>query len=121
MSSNNNSVHELIEVIQQIAVNAVSGGKPLEVRIGYVERVNPIVVELIGGFRISESMLTLSDSVKDREVEVEIEWGTEVASQHTHGITGVKKMTIKNGLQVGERVVILRSQGGEKHLVLDRI
>ncbi len=116
-----NAVHELIEIIQEIAMKTVDGNKPLEVRIGYVEKVNPVVVELIGGFKISESSLTLTNNVRDSEVEVEIDWGTEVASQHTHGVTGVKKVVIRNGLKVGDKVLILRTQGGEKHIVLDKI
>ena len=42
-------------------------------------------------------------------------------STHKHAIKGCKKLRIYNGLQVGERVLLLRWQGGQKFLVLDRV
>ncbi len=114
-------VHELIEAIQDIAVKAVEGTKPLEIRIGYVDKVDPLRVELMGGFKVSEKSLTLTNNVIDRDVEVEVEWETETADSHKHMVKGVKTVRLLNGLKVGDKVLILRSQGGEKHIVLDKI
>jgi hypothetical protein len=40
---------------------------------------------------------------------------------HKHAIKGRKKLKLCNGLQVGEKVLLLRWQGGQKYLVLDRL
>lgn len=40
---------------------------------------------------------------------------------HTHAYKGKKTFTIHNALKVGERVVLLRIQGGKKYIVLDRL
>ena len=40
---------------------------------------------------------------------------------HKHAVKGRKKLRLFNGLQVGERVLLLRWQGGQKYLVLDRV
>jgi len=40
---------------------------------------------------------------------------------HKHAIKGRKKLRLCNGLQVGEKVLLLRWQGGQKYLVLDRL
>lgn len=40
---------------------------------------------------------------------------------HTHDIEGTKQMTIHNHLEKGEEVILLRMQGGQKYIVLDRI
>lgn len=40
---------------------------------------------------------------------------------HTHNITGKKKITIHNTLVIGEKVIILRQQEGQKFIVWDRI
>ncbi len=40
---------------------------------------------------------------------------------HKHAIKGRKKLKLCNGLQVGEKVLLLRWQGGQKYLVLDRM
>lgn len=40
---------------------------------------------------------------------------------HSHTVNGVKSMTIMNALQPGEQVVLMRMQGGQKFLVMDRV
>lgn len=40
---------------------------------------------------------------------------------HDHSITGKKKIKIHNGLKVDEKVVLLRIQGGQQYIVLDRV
>lgn len=40
---------------------------------------------------------------------------------HKHAIKGRKRLKLCNGLQVGEKVLLLRWQGGQKYLVLDRL
>lgn len=40
---------------------------------------------------------------------------------HAHGYKGRKTFTVHNGLKVGEKVLLIRLQGGQKYLVLDRI
>ncbi len=39
---------------------------------------------------------------------------------HTHPYAGRKTFTVHNGLQVGEAVLLLRCDGGQKFIVLDR-
>jgi len=59
-------------------------------------------------------------------VEVEIEdfekfdlQGEDLA--HFHKITGSKFITVHNGLQIGDEVILLKRKGGQKYLVLDRV
>ncbi|MDL2301336.1 DUF2577 domain-containing protein [Lachnospiraceae bacterium OttesenSCG-928-D06] len=40
---------------------------------------------------------------------------------HTHNITGKKQITVHNALVVGDKVVILRQQEGQKFIVWDRV
>ena len=40
---------------------------------------------------------------------------------HHHDIKGRKKIIVHNGLLLGEKVILLRMQGGKKYLVIDRI
>ncbi len=114
-------MQEIVEIIQDIAIKTIAGRKPLEVRIGYVKSDKPLIIELMGKFCISESSLILSDNVKDKYVDVEIDFTTEMASSHRHSVSGIKTVCIKNSLKVGDRVLMLRTQGGEKHIVVNKI
>lgn len=40
---------------------------------------------------------------------------------HHHDIKGRKKIIIHNGLTVGEKVLLLRTQGGQNYVVIDRV
>lgn len=45
----------------------------------------------------------------------------ESAGSHSHRISGVQEVTVKNSLQAGEKVLLIRQQGGQKYFVLDRV
>ncbi|MDE6724823.1 MAG: DUF2577 domain-containing protein [Ruminiclostridium sp.] len=45
----------------------------------------------------------------------------ETELTHCHKITGRKSFIVHNGLAVGDEVILLRQQGGQKFLVWDRI
>lgn len=40
---------------------------------------------------------------------------------HSHSYSGRKSFTVHNGLVVGDEVLLLRQQGGQKYIVVDRI
>lgn len=42
-------------------------------------------------------------------------------TKHTHDVVGQKEITIHNQLEVGDEVILIRQQEGQKFLVLDRL
>lgn len=44
-----------------------------------------------------------------------------ISLSHSHKIKGTKIFVVHNSLVVGDEVVLLRMQGGQKYIVLDRI
>lgn len=40
---------------------------------------------------------------------------------HSHSINGKKEITIHNGLKVNDEVLLLRMQGGQKYIVIDKV
>lgn len=40
---------------------------------------------------------------------------------HSHSYTGKKKYTVHLGLKTGEKVILLRCDGGQNYIVLDRV
>ena len=45
----------------------------------------------------------------------------EADLEHAHNLTGTKQITIHNGLQIGDEVILFKQKGGQKYLVLDRV
>lgn len=73
---------------------------------------------------LTKEFLVLTKNVIDHDVEVEINWSTEPTTctqSHSHTITGKKKKKILNALKKDDKVVMIKQQGGQKYLVIDKI
>jgi len=120
----------LIEIIKMAAVDAVKASNPAAIVFGTVTSISPLKVNIEQRLTLDESHLVLSSLVSDFEVDVTLNHATENTSggtgdssfaSHNHAVTGRKTMTIHLGLQVGETVMLLQVQGGQKYIILDRI
>lgn len=66
---------------------------------------------------LSETFLTLTDAVRDFTVDITIDGLTDSRGDT---VTGTTSATIRRALKVGDTVVMLRMQGGQNFVVLDR-
>lgn len=106
-------------------MDAIEEGKPVAITYGTVISVTPLEINVEQRMNIKGDMILLTSNVIDSEVEVEINDMTEEALtspyNHKHEYKGTKKHIHKKGLKVGEKVLLLRVQGGQKYIVLDRL
>ncbi len=120
-------VSALVEQIKRLAVSAVDAGKPCGVFFGTVKSGKPLEIAVDQKLTLGEGQLILPRAVTDYETEVETEWETELQwkdvpdKEHLHEIKGKKKIKVLNSLKTGERVALLRLEGGQSFLVLDRV
>lgn len=138
---------ELMKTIKRAALDAVNASKPVEVCFGKVTSTSPLKILVEQKLLLGEKQLILSRSVIDFTTDVTMEWESENSlSTHTHGIQGSdsdgdsinftsqptnlvhshsvkgrKSITVHNGLVVGDEVILLRQQGGQKYIVVDKI
>ncbi|WMM26997.1 DUF2577 domain-containing protein [Tissierella sp. MB52-C2] len=111
----------MIQIIKQAAIDAVDQSSPTSVSYGIVTKVNPLVINVDQRMNISSRMILLTSNVIDKEIDVEIEDETEETNSHIHKYKGKKKYKVLKGLKVGEKVLLLRVQGGQKYIVWDRL
>lgn len=45
----------------------------------------------------------------------------DLNNTHQHNISGTKTITVHNALKQGDKVVLIRAQGGQKYVVLDKV
>ena len=122
---------DLVSVIKKAAQEAIEAGKPVKVMFGEVKAINPLQITVEQKLPLTEEFLILTEAVKDHEHEITLlDWQTENASggsgdsayaAHPHQIVGRKRIVIHNALQVGEKVLLLAMQGGQKFIVVDRV
>lgn len=129
----------LIEIIKQAAVEAVTASNPCRVLLGEVISTAPLKVRVEQRLTLEAPHLILSTLVQNFEVDMTVEHFTEndsfldtthshpftgsarFDSAHGHAYKGRKKFLVHLGLKVGETVMLVQAQGGQKYIVLDRV
>lgn len=130
----------MINSIKNITDNLIEHKKMTNLEFGEVVGVSPLVIKIDQKKILEEDDLLLSHLVKDYYVDITVQHSTDsiyggwdtshshpdagrdvIPIKHEHEYVGRKKIIIHNKLEVGEKVVLLRQQGGQLYYVLDRI
>ena len=113
----------LIKIIKKVCVDTIKAEKPVTICYGKVINESPLKIQIDQKITLGDTQLVLTEKVTDYEVEVDVDWSTEPGGTYTHSHTvgGKKKMTIHNGLHNGDEVILLRQQGGQRYIVMDRV
>ncbi len=128
-----------LKIVQDIAAKVYNNSEPSDIEFGTVESIEPLVIRISEMITLNENQLILTNLVKDFEVDIEVSHRTvnddilntlhdhpgvpqnSFDSHHYHDYKGRKKIKIYMGLKVGEGVILLKKQGGQRRLVIDRI
>ncbi|OSA89560.1 UNVERIFIED_ORG: hypothetical protein B2H93_15980 [Clostridium botulinum] len=98
----------LNELMKYIAINAIEQTKPMNLLYGEVKSINPLSICVNQKKTYTEEFLVLTRNVTDYDSYIKQENGEK------------KKYTIHNSLKVGDIVILLRIQGGQEFIVLDK-
>ena len=118
------------DVLKKLINQTTQAGKPMALIKGEVTSTSPVTVKVEGRFEISAPFLELTHNVKDYYVDITVSHTTENRAggggyaefaSHNHDYTGRKKILVHNGLKVGEFVWLIRQEGGQVFVVLDRV
>lgn len=121
---------QFVKTMKKAAVEAVEATKPVYIYFGEVLSVSPLKINVEQKMILGEAQLILSRNVTDFKTTITVNWSTENKSggsgdssfaSHNHGITGKKEITVHNGLVVGDAVILIRQQEGQKFIVWDRV
>lgn len=125
---------ELMKTIKRTALDAVKASKPVEVCFGKVTSASPLKILVEQKLPLGEGQLILTRNVTNFKTYItggnvknyyytgsDTDGGTApVVPSHVHAI-GKVQITVHNGLVVGNEVILIRQQGGQKYIVVDRI
>lgn len=117
---------DLLKTIQQISKNTTVNLPSTKIFYGTVIKDDvPIRIKLDNKFELGESFLILTKNVKDYDVYAKIQpksggiW--EDSGGDTIAFPKEVKITVKNGLKNGDKVILLKTQDSKKYIVLDRV
>lgn len=125
---------ELTKAIKKAASKAIKAEKPVEVCFGKVTSVSPLQILVDQKFTLGAAQLVLTRNVTDFKTMITggnnqnyYYVGTPpntstvpVDPLHKHAL-GEIEITVHNGLVVGDEVILIRQQGGQKYVVVDKI
>lgn len=120
----------LEDVLKKLVIQTTQNAKPTALIKAQVTSTSPVTVSVDGRFEISSPFLELTHNVKDYYVDITVAHTTEKRGggggyaeyeSHDHDYKGRKKILVHNGLQVGEYVWLVRQEGGQVFVVLDRV
>lgn len=123
------STARLLQALKQVAKETGESGDPSDWCLGEVIGVSPLTIRIEGKDEVTEEFLELTDAVRDYDVDITVSHTTEnraggggyaLFESHNHDYKGRKKITVHNGLHVGETVIMLRQAGGQGFVVLSR-
>ena len=132
----------MIDIMKRAATDAVQNGKPCDLRFGTVVSTSPLRVQITTELVIPESLLVVPEYLTDYSVRVNVGGGEsksgltlKVSNERLifstvnsdDGVEDVgeavddRTLTVYNTLNVGDKVALLRNQGGKVYYILDRV
>ena len=99
---------QILNVMKQAGASATDAKNPVTVCFGRVTSISPLKIQIEQKITLGMAQLVLTRNVTDYDVNVLIDNENKI-------------MTIHNTLKNGDSVVLLRVQGGQKYVVMDRV
>lgn len=114
----------LVQLIQQIATEAVKTSKPCDYMVGTVVSTSPLQIKVSQTLTLEEEFLHLTRNVTDFETEFTVDCISVYHTTHTVPTdtwADRQKITIHNALKTGDKVLLIRKSGGQDFIVIDRV
>jgi hypothetical protein len=118
---------DLLSTIKQASMAAMTASNPAAVMFGKITKIEPLEVNVDQRFILPTALLIVPESLIHYEIVM----------QHTHQYTDStdsgsttrttqpalpdEPIVIRRGLEIGDSVLLLRVQGGQKYVILDRV
>ena len=127
---------DFVKSIKKVSMEAVKASKPTDVVYGTVQSVSPLKIFIDQKLILTERFILIPQYLTDFETEISFDdpnikqvfttWDMEEKEESDPSKIAFKekikhKITIYNSLKPGDKVILLRQQGGQKYLVIDRV
>lgn len=122
--------NEFVGAMKRAARDERESSKPVNVYFGKVVSKTPMKINVEQKMALGEAQLILARNVTDFVTTISVNWETEnteggegekAYEEHKHQILGQKQVIVHNALDVGDEVILIRQQEGQKFIVIDRI
>lgn len=111
----------LIDLIKRTAIAAVESRNPVNVLFGTVTKVDPLEITVHQKLKLTKEFLVLTERITRYEVNLEHDHSYQNGTTSKALTDKLTKTPIRKGLFIGDKVCLLRVQGGHQFIVLDKV
>lgn len=101
------NMDDILKMFKRAAKEAIEASDPTAIQFGEVISIAPLKILVEQKKLLTIAQLVLTRNVEDYEVEMTVD---QVK----------KKFIVHNGLKMGDKVMLVKMQGGQKYIVLDK-
>ncbi len=112
----------LLDLIKAAGTDAVNASNPVNILFGEILTINPLSVKVDQRFTLPADFLIVPESLTRYEVDLKhAHQYTDDGSTSNTSEALTQKIVIRPGLAVGDKVLMLRVQGGQRYVILDKV
>lgn len=108
----------MLEAIKQAALGAMDAAGPVVVQLGNVTSINPLKVMVDQRLELTEDFFVVPESLSELKLELK---HTHSAGSETTGEALTETVILRKGLAVGDKLLLIRMQGGQRYVIMDRV
>lgn len=107
----------MIDIIKEASIGAVGASSPVNILFGEVLDINNFKIKVDQKLILSKEFFIIPESLTKYELDL----------THNHNISeevssnSLEKVVIREGLNQGDKVLLLRIQGGQHFVILDKV
>lgn len=94
----------MLEAIKQVALGAIDAAGPVMVQLGVVTNVNPLKVMVDNRLELTEDFFILPECLTEQKIMI-----------------GSQEIEIRKGLAAGDKLLLIRMQGGQRYAIMHRV
>lgn len=107
----------MLELIKQASVNAINASNPLNIEFGTVIDAENITIKIDQRRILPKEFFIVPESLTRYELTIKNNNIAEESSVDSQ----LEKLVIREGLKVGDAVILLRIESGARYLILDKV
>lgn len=126
----------ITKLIKRTALDAVKESKPTSIVFGKVISAEPLKINVEQKLNLTVAQLVLTNNVRDYKTQISFDdpnikqvfttWDMGESVESSPSKIAFKnkikhEITIYNGLKVGDEVIMIQMQGGQKYVVFDKV
>lgn len=130
------NMNDITRLIKQAAMEAIEASSPVKVLFGKVISIEPLKIMVDQKLVLTTDQLVLTRNVVDHQTELSFDdanvkqvfttWNMDETTESSESKISFKqsikhKITIYNALKVGDEVILLQIQGGQKFVIIERV